>query len=690
MKIHKCFLLLSLSLSAFSVGAKVASMPKSPSLDKETELAVAQLKEQQVEKQLTENNDLLKKCKEKEPDQIETCLKNTITQMDDSKVEQLAQNMDLNSYDLEASKNATTIRDYLSERIENAMRGRPKGDKGKEISIKDLKFVDHAYYAKIYRSQIGKNILLEISDYCLTNLGLKSDQKAIVNQCMSPSANAVNTDTSEPVYPSCLSGGEKFSRASITSDGNGGYTDIPSKISDTTVSSDFWKSKVYEYRLCDKRKDVGASDGVCKDDGDSGITATKFKTTKILNAIKEVEFSFGGEYLKDKVNFCSSVVIQNMCEKYRCTHVYSKKTDISGEKAKACNDNLGIIISDDPPNGGVPAVENTRIDDVSGIKACGLVSRLKEYRRVIAALDKVEQFNKDNKGKARGLSLGDSKAFKGAYGNTDKNGEKTVEQITTISSKEFSDINLVDEKELEELNKKCFDASGVFNTSDDDCKKLAGNELGDEQAANINAEMTAETELYLKRIKDLADQGEEESINEYLKKHGLEKYIGKNLDTKELGDIISEQYKSERAALKNRMMEKFNKLTKSPSTTSSSTAPTENEDLSLVAEETISKMENEQERMETMFQYNNIITSYMEAKLGDGKDAETQSLTYQREIEMGHFKEKATEDEQERAQKYEGYFDDETSKSTSSGTDAQSLSVDLNFIDGLLGNRVEE
>jgi hypothetical protein len=91
-------------------------------------------------------------------------------------------------------------------------------------------------------------------------------------------------------------------------------------------------------------------------------------------------------------------------------------------------------------------------------------------------------------------------------------------------------------------------------------------------------------------------------------------------------------------------------------------------------------MEKEKEKLETLLQYNNILTSYLGATIDDGKDKTDTSLSYQRQIEMDLAK-KSGDDE----------FVDEYSKFFDNGQEAQStqdanLQVDINFIDSLLGN----
>jgi hypothetical protein len=694
--------LITISFAIIAEDDVVKKPKKTIDFKAEQEMVVAEINEKRVEDQLIKNNPNLEACQKDTTIPVEDCLKSQIGSMSEDEIEKLSKKLDLPSYDKKASKDSDTIRDYLTERIEFALRGRPKGKKGKELSIKELKFVDHSNYNKIYRSQIGKNLLLEVTNYCLTNFGVKGIPEVLASQCLV-----------KPNDGSCAVSATGSAKVKVIKDSNGKYSAAPLTAAEmTSYSTNFWKEHAYEYRLCDKMKASSKAQAIpgnnqttdCASGPDALSTPTK--TTDLITAIKEAEFKAGAVFLKAKVGFCTHTVVKNMCEKYRCNHVYTSESDISGEKLKYCQTELEINVRGTFPtraNRVATAASAGRANppiyykvegsptviDVSGIKACGLVTRLKEYRRVIVALNETDKFYKANKDQARGLSIGDSKAFKGQYqGGKDKS-EQSIEEITTISSKEFAEIALSDAENLEELKEKCFE-NNVLNTTDKDCEALVKNEIEDGTAKNLNSEMTAETEVYLKRLKDLADNDDTDSINEYLKKHGLDKHIGSSLTSEQLKNLISDQYKSERASLKHNMMEKFNRLTKKPTANNQTSAAATDAEILEIAQDTISSMENQSDRIETMVQYNNIITSYLEAGFdtnGDGKaDGDKVSLTYQRDIEMNKFKELSKDsDAAQTASDYETYFDDQQGDTPSTAN--SSLSIDIDFIDGLLGNK---
>lgn len=648
--------------------------------DKEIDLVVSTIKEQKVEKQLLESNELLKACKDKkandpEAEDVADCVKTQIANMDEATIEKLSKDLDLESFDKKASQNVTSIKDYLSQRIETALRGTPEGKEAKEITLKDMKFVDHAVYSKIYRSQIGKNILLEVTNYCISNFGVKEQPGRVTSSCMVDAEcglGIVNVSIDGNEKPINLS--KETIKVKIEDDGN-----ITRTFPTFTADPNDWE-QFSEFESCDNMKD-SISAKKCDD--------KTSKSTQLIEELKKAEFALGADFLRAKINFCSMDVVKNMCEVYRCKNVYTSKSDILDESGQGKNSMACIKLLKNFK--GFPATRSTiytandpsKKIDVSGIKACGLVERLKEYRRVITALDELDKFNKDNKNKAVGMTLSDSKAFKGTYreGEGGKD-EKSVEEITTISSNEFSEVKFKDDSE--ELKKKCFEGGQLANTKE--CQELALNAIDEKTSNNITAEMEAETEVYLKRVADL--KNDQESINEYLKKHGLEKYIDTGLTNDDLVNLISDQYKSERASLKNAMMEKYRALT---APAEGSNGPTIEGIKLQEAEKNVANMEQQKDKIKTLVQYNNIVTSYLSGTLkaeGSTEPGTVQELTYQREIELDNLSGSKDKTAQEEYKNYSQYF--KADAATAKGSDRTNFQVDLNFIDTLLGNQKEE
>ncbi len=653
----------------FILTVSVVAAPKKDEAKEEVDLAVSAIYEKRNEDQIVEGNELLKSCKSEFKDDIngaEDCINKAIKNFKEEDLEKIADKIKLGSYDTKASKSAKTIREYLSERMSNALRGAPKNGV-KEISIRDMKFVDHAVYAKIYRSQIGKNILLETTNYCLSNFGYKGEPGYLVTPVGVPIAGP-DGDFGSTQAIAIKEAGKVQDTASITGAvevsklNSKKYETIDwSTVKPTQVSTDssFWKEKATEFELCDEMKE---------DSGECKYEDKKVRSSSIVSAFKDFEFDIGPDYMKSKISFCTQHVVRNMCEVYRCRNVYT--TTSKKEALDYCTE-LGMNVTYTSQITPLP----TDGDEAAGIKACGLVDRLKEYRKVIGALGEIDKLNDSSKVGDKGFAITStfSKTYNGGKG------EKSIEDITTIASAEFKDVKFVDEAELQKLKDECF-VGGEFDSSNKDCEVLVKNELDEEKSLSIRAEMEAETSAYLERVNQLKEKNDKEGLLEFLKEQGLDAKYG-DLEPEELAKLIEDQYKSQRASLKKSMMDKYNKTRDAGkgAPTDEAKATAKAEALADVAKSNVVNMEKEKEKLETLLQYNNILTSYLGATIGSGDDKVETTLSYQRQIELD-------QGNDEFVDKYETYFDDQ---GASQSTENTNLQVDLNFIDSLLGNSKE-
>ena len=251
-------------LFIFSLSTFAKKEPSTKLDNDELNLAVSTIKEKQIERQILESNDLLKECKEKhstEAEALEKCVIDKFAgdEIGDEEIEKLADKLELGSYDKNASKSVKSIKDYLSDRVHNALRGESK-KKVKEINLKDINFVDHALYARLYRSQVGKNILLETTNYCVTSFGLKDNPTYLASHCsinMNRSAKSCSLDPSTSKIPSVISilnqaftpvKGDKLLATGKVENKN--WSEAKSSDLLKPLETSDW-TRVYEYEICD-------------------------------------------------------------------------------------------------------------------------------------------------------------------------------------------------------------------------------------------------------------------------------------------------------------------------------------------------------------------------------------------------------------------------------------------------------
>lgn len=112
-------------------------------------------------------------------DAAASCLTSKISTKSVKDLEALSSNLNLTDYKLISSNNVKEISKYLSDKLYKSMTGIDPNEKDpKKLSFrnKDRKMIDQRDIISLYKSQVGKNALLAISNYCYKDLRLKSDK----------------------------------------------------------------------------------------------------------------------------------------------------------------------------------------------------------------------------------------------------------------------------------------------------------------------------------------------------------------------------------------------------------------------------------------------------------------------------------------------------------------------------------
>ena len=99
------------------------------------------------------------------------CFKAFLGTRSEADLKKLASNLKLEEYGLTQSKNVNEITNYLSGKMHKALTGVSPTDKdfGKQ-KWEDIKIVDQKVFIELYKNQLVKNSLFEISRYCFENL----------------------------------------------------------------------------------------------------------------------------------------------------------------------------------------------------------------------------------------------------------------------------------------------------------------------------------------------------------------------------------------------------------------------------------------------------------------------------------------------------------------------------------------
>ena len=150
---------------------------------------VSRIKDIEVEEMLSKTGEF-KKCREMNEfkaddtptirtDKIqkaEACFKAELSKNSSKeKLEQLSETLRLQQYGLVPSKNIKDIQKYLSDKMTKALTGVDPNEPDpkkllKSMQFKNRKIVDQKVFIDLYKTQLGKNALYEVSRFCFENL----------------------------------------------------------------------------------------------------------------------------------------------------------------------------------------------------------------------------------------------------------------------------------------------------------------------------------------------------------------------------------------------------------------------------------------------------------------------------------------------------------------------------------------
>ena len=103
------------------------------------------------------------------------CFQKKIGTKDAASLKKLAEDLKLKDYGLIKSKNVSDITEYLTKKLHKSLTGVDLDAKNNAPKKwEDQKIVDQAVFVELYKNQLAKNALFEISRFCFENLRLKS------------------------------------------------------------------------------------------------------------------------------------------------------------------------------------------------------------------------------------------------------------------------------------------------------------------------------------------------------------------------------------------------------------------------------------------------------------------------------------------------------------------------------------
>ncbi len=110
----------------------------------------------------------------------EKCFRDKLTKgKSEDELKKLSEQLNLQQFGLVKSKSSQDLQKYLNDKMYKSMTGVDPNEKNLEKLKEDLKFgkkkhIDQAIFIKMYKTQLGKNALYEVSRFCFENLRLKT------------------------------------------------------------------------------------------------------------------------------------------------------------------------------------------------------------------------------------------------------------------------------------------------------------------------------------------------------------------------------------------------------------------------------------------------------------------------------------------------------------------------------------
>jgi len=548
---------------------------------------------------------------------VRQCLSDEIKNAQDEDIEKISGTLKIKDVSSSSAKTTDSLKDYLQERIHDAIHGEGSYQNKK---LKELKFVDQKQFFTLYEAQIHKNITLELSKYCLENLGTKNGPGNFLN--LAASADAV-TEINKKMEEGKVVGIDEISlykeyklatidnankKHNLVKFWEPNITPASDNIYDKSVDAKKFGNVIQEYNFCPKLNTT---------DTNNPCYYTKARDSKMINHLKKYELDkakANPEQLAQRFILCSKVVIRNMCEVYRCNNTYdwsaADNTEI-GKKVKYCKDELGLT-------GPTTTASTDTLDysdrDPNGKIACNLMTRLNDYKNTIDKIAKIKNdLNNDFK-VTSGFAVGTT--FKDTYKMGQGDGETKIDEITSIASKELT--NKVDQfNKNEELAKRCKNDDGSIKLNEEECRNLGIGEEDINKLKSASFQAEAETEAYLKRLEEFKGKNDPESLKKFLREQGMGNYVDKvgQLADDELIDLLKSKYRSDRQAVISSMNDRLYDIINKQDTAQINDQ---------VVSDKVEEIDDNKERVETLFNYTNIVSSYVVLSSQDSSGDQSQ------------------------------------------------------------------
>lgn len=140
--------------------------------------SVKEMEIEQVISSSAEFRECESQIKSKNPQQIQECFRNKLNGKSKEQLDSLTEKLGLMDYKLIKGETSKEVTQYLADRLYKAMKGVDRSEE-RFLSFKNKKLVDQREYFDLYRTQLTKSALFEISRFCF--LHFRYDRSTATN-----------------------------------------------------------------------------------------------------------------------------------------------------------------------------------------------------------------------------------------------------------------------------------------------------------------------------------------------------------------------------------------------------------------------------------------------------------------------------------------------------------------------------
>ncbi len=482
------------------------------------------------------------------------CVRDKLASVSDEDLEKMSAELGLKQHGLIKGTGAKAVTDYFATRFSRVFYVKDKNNKDIPLVLDQKMFFD------LYESQLGKSVLLEISNFCFNHVTIKGDsgrdRKDVFDLLNSTHSELTSTNAST------IAGGvRKFSDA-----GKPPSSPAPVTAGSTPQPQD--PNKIYEDFLAQV---------VVVANGATPTQAQKERLQKIYES-------------------CGRLIVP-MCKVFEDCNCYYRKTTSSNPASITCTGSISASNYGsecfDAPNSTTPIVSPQ-----IGSSACHIAGRMRAHRSNLTAVNKQQDLLSD-----KSLYLTeDEKGFKqGERGpKRYQGGEQSLDDLTSLSSKEIDQITA-----QKEFNTNC-----ESNPDDETCKDYLYGADESAKFKNTTASYSAATQIEVEKLKRLGTQSTDE-LKKFLTAKGYLDLIkslegGNGVQPMSPQDVVNQaiqRFEAQRDATFAEMGKAFEKNQLAGST-----------DKNLKIQKIKKDYEKRPEEFKQLMLFNNVVTSFLKVE----------------------------------------------------------------------------